>query len=466
MAPRYSGADVTLRRTVALALTLSASLITGLGANAVTISAAAESRIATTVPRTAAAPPLGDTVAAHRVYSGYGVSAHPKRQGSTYGNVDAWVQRLASAGVPYFRGTYEPGAAGMAETIAASRKYGVRWLMTVVPEAGTKPTHQTPTETRAVVQHIAREAADVVHAIEGLNEPNHNRGGGTVPEDWARIATAHQRAIWETAKSTPALSRVPILGPSLQTVAAEDSYDPAVTDPIGGPRHFHQLEDAGILAYQRWAGLHSYPDGRTPAYGLANRLRLIDSAYGADYPVRITEWGYHNAVRTTAGHDPVPEWVSATYGSRALLAMTTGERKVRLVRYEALDDVDAGVKDQHEANFGLWRVGSNDPATWTPKAEVGVMRGILAALRDPGPAYTPEPVNLSVSGPRDLRYVVTRTRDGAATLWVWRSLSVWDAAARKALSVPTTSVTVTDSVGARTIDVGPRVRALALRVGG
>ena len=441
-----------VRRRVVAALTASVSLITAAGATVVVPTVAA------------AAPPLVDTVSAQRVHDAYGVSAHPEWQGgSTYNNVDAWVQRLDSLGVPYFRGRYKAGTTGTAEAIAASRKYGVKWLVSVVPEAGRSPTNQTPAETRAIVQQIGRTAADVVYGFEGLNEPNHNRGGGTVPSTWAQIATAHQRAIWETAKSIPGLSRVPIVGPSLQTVAAEDSYDPAVAAPIGGPRHFHQLKAAGILAYQNWAGLHSYPDGRTPARGLDNRLRLIDSAYGADYPVWITEWGYHNALATTAGHDPVPEGVSATYGSRALLAMTTGERRTRLVRYEALDDVDPGVKDHHEANFGLWRVGSNDPSTWRPKKEADVMRGILTALHDPGPAYTPGPVNLSVSGPSDLRYVVTRKRTGAATLWVWRSLGVWDAASRTAITVPTASVTVTDAAGSRTVQVGPRVTRLALR---
>jgi hypothetical protein len=237
-----------------------------------------------------------------------------------------------------------------------------------------------------------------------------------------------------------------------------------VTNPLGGPRHYHQLKAAGILQYQNWAGLHSYPDGRTPARGLTNRLRIIDSAYGADYPVWITEWGYHNALATTAGHDPVPESVSASYASRGLLALTTDERRMRLVRYETLNDVDPGVKDQHEANFGLWRVGSNDPATWSPKEEVGVMDRILDALRDPGPAYTAKPVNLAVSGPSDLRYVVTRKRSGAATLWVWRSLSLWDPAARTPQTVPTVLVAVSDSAGARTIQVGPRATRLALRI--
>ena len=448
------------RRAVAVVLAVSASLMTATGATA-----GSGSALASAATRTAAAaPPLVDTVAAQRLFDAYGVGAHPQRGGvSTYRNVDAWVQRLDAMGAPYFRGSYRPGTTGTAKAIAASRKYGVKWLMSVVPEAGTRPTNQTPAQTRAVIHDIARNAADVVYAIEGLNEPNHNRGGGTVPADWARIATAHQQAIWETAKGIPALSRVPIIGPSLQTVAAEDSYDPAVTNPLGGPRHFHQLKAAGILAFQSWAGLHSYPDGRTPAHGLTNRLRIIDSAYGADYPVWITEWGYHNALATTAGHDPVPESVSATYASRGLLAMVPGERRMRLARYEALDDPDPGVKDNHEANFGLWRVGSNDPATWRAKEEVDIMRGILAALRDPGPAYTTAPVNLAVSGPRDLRYVVTRKRDGSATLWVWRSLSVWDAAARTPLTVPTVSVTVTDSAGSRTIQVGPRARSLALR---
>jgi hypothetical protein len=62
-----------------------------------------------------------------------------------------------------------------------------------------------------------------------------------------------------------------------------------------------------------------------------------------------------------------------------------------------------------------------------------------------------------------MEYVVTRKRDGSATLWLWRNVSVWDAAERAPLTVEATPVKVTDAVGVRTVQVAGEVVSLALR---
>jgi hypothetical protein len=347
--------------------------------------------------------------------------------------------------------------------VAAARTYGVKWLMIVVDEAGTSPTTQTLAQTKARIEHIAANAADVVYAFQGLNEPNHNRNGGVVPANWAQVATDHQRMIWQTAKGIPALAKVPVIGPSVQEPNADASYEATGATAEGGARHYHQLVDAGILAYQDYAGTHSYAGGGLPTHGLERRLDLMRSAYGADYPVWIDEAGYHNALATDSGHRPASEEAAATYAPRLLLEFA-GQRGLRVGRYETLDDVDLDAKDVHESNFGLWRVGSADPASWTPKPEVAAMTAILGDLQDPGTAYTPAPVQLGLTGPSDMEYVVTRKRDGSATLWLWRNVSVWDPADRARVTVEAKPVRVTDVAGVRTVNVAGEVVKLALRV--
>jgi hypothetical protein len=403
---------------------------------------------------------LQPTVSSQQVAESYGVAAHPVFQKSVYQNVDAWMARLAAMGATYFRGNYYPGNKGTTAAVAAARKYGLKWLMIVIDENNTSPTTQTLAQTQARIEHIAANASDVVYALQGLNEPNHNRGGGVVPANWAQIATDHQRVLWQTAKRFPSLAKVPILGPSLQEINAANSYERSTAE--GGPRQYHQMVNAGVMNYQDYAGTHSYAGGGVPTNGLEHLLERMRSAYGANYPVWIDESGYHNAVATSAGHRPASEEASATYAPRLLLEFA-GQRGLHVARFEALDDVDLATKDVHESNFGLWRVSSTDPSTWTEKPEVAAMRSILTQLKDPGVPYTPAPVFLGLNGPSDMEYVVTRKRDGSATLWLWRDVSVWDRVARTPITVPAVPITVTDAAGERTVQVAGEVVSVQLR---
>ena len=428
--------------------------------NAVGVSATCSASVPlSAVPFTVPAA-LQPTVSSQQIAESYGVAAHPNFQQSVYQNVDAWMARLASMGATYFRGNYYPGNKGTIAAVAAARKYHLKWLMIVVEEAGTTPTTQTLAQTKARVEDIAAKAADVVYAIQGVNEPNHNRGGGVVPANWAQIATDHQRVIWETAHRFPALAHVPIIGPSVQETNADESYKSAAAP--GGAKHYHQLVSAGIRNYQDYAGTHSYAGGGLPTNGLQHRLDLIRSAYGANYPVWIDESGYHNALATNSGHRPVSEEAAATYAPRLLLEFA-GQRGLHVGRFETLDDVDLDIKDDKEANFGLWRVSSPDPATWSEKPEVGAMRSTLAELKDPGTAYKPAPVFMGLTGPSDMKYLVTRKRDGSATLWLWRDVKVWDPITRTPITVPAVPVTVSDVAGKRTVQVAGKVVSLPLR---
>lgn len=421
-------------------------------------------------------------ISAKQIYDSYGVCAHPTRRDLVYGvqtsNIDAWMSRLATMGASYFRGKYTPDHPNTAVAVAAARRHKMKWLMTVVPEGSTSPTEQSTAETAAAVKDIGDNAWDVSAGIEGINEPNHNRGGGSVPSNWAQVAVDHQRAIWNTARAHARLSTIPIVGPSLHDVMADDSYTAAPGSmPVGGFKHYHQLKELGIAQFQNFAGLHSYNGGDFPTRKLDERLGPIDLAYGipagrAHYPTWLTEWGWHNALTTTAGHRPAPEAVTAVYAPRGLLQIG-GVMGVRLARYEALDDFDPGVKDEHEKNFGLWRVSSAsasasyDPASWTPKPEVAAMQAILTALRDPeGTApYVPAKVTLAVDkgAATDVEYVVTARADGTATVWLWRNLRIWDPVKKTSIAVSPVNVKVTDRVGARTLSVDASVTGLTVR---
>jgi hypothetical protein len=400
-------------------------------------------------------------LSAQAVHNGYGVCASPTFRTSVYEDVDAWMADLAKMEVRYFRGLYHPGNDGCQAALAAARKHNIGWLMLVVPESSSGPTHQGVAETAAIVKAIAAHAPDVCYGIEGLNEPNQNRSSSVpVPSTWALTATAHQKAIWTTAKADARLATKPIVGPSLHAVAAMQSYTESY--PSGGRHHYEQLKNAGIAAFQNWQGLHSYPGGEPPTYHLEEQLREVYIAFGSDYRVWITETGYTTALSGSGGQASVSQATAATYGAQAVLAFA--KRGLRVTRFELLDDVDPGAEDVQGPDFGLWRVGSTDPQTWVAKPEVAKVTALLHGLDDPGPKYLPASVRLKVNASvPDLDVTVVGKRDGSVRAYLYRRSPVWDTGSRRAITVPTTLVTVTDRLGPRTIRVGPDVVAMRLR---
>ncbi len=397
--------------------------------------------------------PLVPTLSSQAVHDSYGVCAHPAFQTRVYKHVDAWMAHLAALGVTYFRGTFDPGNPGVRSAVTAARKHGLKWVMIVVPEGSKTPTRQTVASTKAKVTYIAQKCADVCMAIEGLNEPNHNRGGGPTSAGWEQVALSHQQAIWQTARAYKQLDGVPVIGPSLHDTEAARN----------GGAHYKLLERIGIGRFQDYLGVHRYPGGGVPTHGLDGRLQYVYGAFGPQYPVWITEWGYHNALNTRSGHKPASEVAAATYAPRALLQFA--QRGIPLVRFEALDDPESALV-AHESHFGMYGVKSvaGDPATtWRPKPEAAAIRALLQQLEDPGVEYTPKPVGLVVEGAPEVHHVVTRKRNGEAMVHLWRELPVWDPSGRRSLRVASTDVVVTDRIGKRTITVDADVTSVNLR---
>lgn len=483
----YQLSDHSVTRRAFMKTGISAAGLVGLSTSPYLASASATQPSAFTL---AAATSPVQPVSALYITSRSGVCLHPNfnTAGSVYKatNADAIVSRVASMGMTFFRGLLSAQTADA--YAAACRKHGIKWLMTVVPEGGTSPTDQTVAATRAKIELIRDKYADVCAGIEGLNEPNHNRGGGTVPSDWARIACDHQVVIWNTAKANlpngapSAIRYVPIVGPSLHDVQAQVSY--TASSAPGGLKHYHQLAGLGIKAVQNYCGLHTYPGGSYPTRQLNERLSYIYAAYGANYPVWCTEWGYHNALATTAGHKPISEAAAGTYGPRAYLQFITkvepngAPRDLVLTFYEMLDDYDSGTKDIHEQNFGLWGVSdqsqdaATQPSSWRPKPIAQKLSALLNALKDPPgtPTYLPPKVVCDVrstAADASLQWQVTATKAqanaGTATVWLWRDKEVWNRDTARPIVVSSVPVDLTDRAGTRRLTIGAEVVPIPLR---
>ncbi|MBA3265302.1 MAG: hypothetical protein H0T14_02850 [Nocardioidaceae bacterium] len=373
-------------------------------------------------PRTRFPLPEVQPVHANQLAQGYGVCSHPNFNKATYQHTAAWMERLAGMNASYFRGRYAQQLPSVRLATSEARKHGLGWLATVTPEN----LQQTESELLARLSHLRDNAADVVIAVEGVNESNQS-STGTRPVDWAERTVEVQKTIWDFVKATPALNHVRVVGPSLHA-----TVDTAHEDHL-------QLGSLGLQRYFDYAGLHRYFGGRYPNYLIDERLGWIREAYG-DVPTWVTETGYTNSVANLTEHKPVPENISAAYGPICLLEFAV--RGCRSTRYELLDDPDAGAKDEVESNLGLWRTPSLDPSTWTEKPEADRMRMFLASLQDPGAAYTPDPIRLKIEAPEEVRSLVVSKRNGNAALLLWQARGIFDPIKQQPVSVPSVNVQV------------------------
>ncbi len=417
-------------------------LLSGLAGVSLAALPGAASRAAADLPIGGPLPTV-KPIWSQRAYEAFGVCCHPNFGQTGYQYTADWVTALALTGASYFRGMYAHQLPATTATTGLARDHGLAWGMTVCPDLSFSDAQLV-----SRIRHIARNAADVCHYVEGVNEPNHVRGGGSPPADWVKRTVAKQKVIWQTVRSEPSLAHVKVVGPALHAVEGTESQ-------------YRALRDAGVVRYMEYAGLHRYHGGRYPDHLLDQRLAWVKKYWGGK-PVWITETGYTNALARDAGHNPVPEDVSAAYAPSALLEAV--DRSCQVTWYELLDDPDGLVmKDEIESNFGMYAAETGAGPPWRPKPVVAVMKAFLARLEDPGPTYNPPRIGLRISSDADdLRSTVVAKRDGTATLHLRRATNCWDPVAQERTLVLPVPVLVETANGVRTVAVDHNVQSVPL----
>ena len=331
-------------------------------------------------------------MSAQRVQQNWGVCDHPDFSGG-YSNRAAVLSRIAGMRVSYIRGMFTSTAMGNA-TITQLRANGMGWVMTVFPtEHGISTAALV-----ARIRYIGDHAADVCRAIEGPNEWNNSRAGG-VPMTAAQTV-AVQKTIYQTVRADPRLNHVVVLGPAAHAVvlAARNGAD------------YLDLVAAGIKPYQDAQAVHSYTAASSIDTKLPKRLQYVYAAFGAGYPVQVTETGW--MTDGTRNTPQCSEAAAAQFAPQGVLIMAG--LNIPTMRYETLDDCAMG----GDGGYGLWAMTSyTDTTKWRAKPEVASVGILLRALLDPGPAYTPAQIGVQVVGA--VQRAFTGKRDGTATAWLW-----------------------------------------------
>lgn len=356
--------------------------------------------------------------------------------------------RLVELGVPHVRENLVPGRPDQYRMLNQLAGVGIdAQLIVGDPSNGLRGM-------RRLVAILATRVSGAASAIEGPNE--YDLSGDP---RWRPRLDRYQRALFRTVRGTPALAKLPIVGPS-----------------VG------QLRDGLVVTdLSRWldyGNVHSYPDAEPPELILPTWLEAAARTSG-EKPVMATETGYHNALGARWGQRPTSEAAAAAYIPRTYLDYY-GRGVARTFPYELIDEFPDRGKDEPEWNFGLLR------DDLSPKPAFVAVRNLIDLVEDPGPKFTTGRLDFTLGGDLGrLRTLLLQKRDGRFYLSLWRETSVWDANRRAPLDPGTAPVRITfayppDSVrlarpnrstraeplkltaGATSVEVGPRVAMLEI----
>ena len=366
--------------------------------------------------------PLLNPVHSDLVWQSYGVCAHSNFGTGVYSDTNAWIDRFVSLDARYFRSMYAKRLPSTKVTTERARAEGFKWLATITPPDWSQP----PEELNKRLMHIRDNAADVVIAIEGTNEPNESRTSTPPPPDWPQRCVKVQKQIWDFVQAE--MPHISVVGPSLHATVETAHED-----------HM-RLGELDIQNYFDYAGLHRYFGGVTRTTWWTNVLGGFRkrSVRTASFPTWVSETGYRN---TVAGKPTAPgtvtDAVSAKYGPLCALEFFT--RGCKSTRYELLDDPDSTYVAV-EAHTGLWACPQTGEASWTEKPEAQTMRDFLAAMKDPGPSYSPPSVRLGITLPAGVKQLIIGKRNGSADLLLWQNKGIYDPVKHTPITVDPISV--------------------------
>ena len=365
-----------------------------------------------------------------------GVVTHIVYYDTAYADWDRVVARLEELGVRHLReGVYANPTARWrdwneryyrAVELAAAR--GMRFTFGMNPPgAGTGTLDQ-------VLGVVSGRLRHAVEALEAPNEFDKYVGGPR----WPSVLSAYGRDLHRKAQAKRSLRSLPILGPSFAT-------------PEGPLRVGDQRKWLDV------GNIHPYTGGLSPdpEHVKAELARAGVTARGK--PVWATEAGFHNALRSSSSDQaPVSEAAGAVYLLRTFLEhFRSGIR--RTYAYELVDEKPDPSGRDAEQHFGLLR---ND---FSRKPAYNALRNLLTVVGREGGRPSLRPLRIRLAGSKgDVRRLVLQKADGSYVVALWRLASVWDRDRRRALHVPSRSLTVRVP-GARRVSVADPIRSATER---
>jgi hypothetical protein len=251
-------------------------------------------------------------------------------------------------------------------------------------------------------QPVAQASAypGMVLDMEAVEAPN--EWDDTGDANWARDITAVQAQLFSAMRQAAGGRNVKVLAPSL-------AY-PQDAPALG---NVSAISDAG--------NLHGYFGGYNPGSSVVNAGYYLSvvSQNTPKQPIWVTETGYFGQPGPIIGQYGVPQTIQATYTPRALLEYWRAGA-ARTYLYELADDLEPG-ESPAQFQWGLLDSAGGAKPAFT------ILANLIGLLEDPGPAFTPAPLPLSIqSSSPSVHYALFGKRDGTYYLALWNEVQSYD----------------------------------------
>lgn len=348
---------------------------------------------AVTPSPTPSPPPAQAAGMSDAFVNSFGVNVHMSYFQTLYSNFGVVQSLLSNLGVRHVRDVIDLGNASICNedvTLAAS---GIHFDV-------ISPTPLSLSNLAAWMSCIGPAADEV----EGPNE--YDIFGDS---NWVADLRAFQPTLYNAYAGT-----LPVLAPS-------------VADEVASATALGSLS-----AYVTNGNMHSYFAGNNPGtsgfgstdsygtYGSLSRYIAVAGIISGSAPVQSTETGYSDAADT----DPVPASTKADYSLRTLLE-DWNAGVARTYVYELIDE--GTVPFSH---YGLVDSSGNVKPAYT------AIQSLLAHLTDPGPAFTPTPLNFSFTATAStVQRTLLEKRNGTYELIVWNEVPEWNTSTNTPITV-------------------------------
>jgi hypothetical protein len=347
-----------------------------------------------------------------------GICLHP--EANAYRNATVWpllITNLVAAKVRY--GRLGAGVIPSSPKSTSSAEYlgRMNWLS----QTGMKMSvvmQQDATDPAQIEQHFIQSGGNWAF-VEASNEPN-------MVANWGPRVAAYQQVLYNAVKGSALLQQygVQVAGPGL----------------TGTGVGTHACGD--LSPYVDYGNWHPYVNGIAPEHVVMDQYITDARAVYGSKPLLATEFGLTNSLGQLR-INAVSDDVAVCYLPRQFLS-NFAKGFVKSFWHQAVQDHTPNNSDP-QAGYGLINIDGSLSSKWS------ALRTLIARFNDPGPAYTPADVDVSISGgDANIRCMLFQKRDGTNQLALWNTLPIWDNVAYKPIVVANQPITISLPTGKTT----------------
>ena len=328
-----------------------------------------------------------------------GVNTHWEFPSVYVYNYTGLKAKLAESGIRYVRGqTFQ---AVYNRSIDLYNSLGIKTNIVIGRrKVGPWPQPLDPTQVDAELDEIKTQALVATVSLEAPNEYDVSHGPDT---DWIEKIKNYTTLIHTKAKADEMLKNLPVIGPSLTTLAAYEA--------VGNMDEYIDYANVHLYQWTFWPGFYGLDNnGSTSIAWYLNYLAREQSPSGK--LVQATEAGYTNYVAFGGlSEEAEGKYIARLFAEFFLCGI------YRTYKYELVNN---GIQGR-EGLFGLLR---ND---LSEKPAFRAVKNLITILSDKGPSFQPDVLNYTLNGStHDVRQILFQKRNSDFYLMIWLEISSWN----------------------------------------